>query len=304
MASITILAALLILTWFLVATLILILTLAFFHFKETYKVEVILPRQPTTPIIDQTPEWPAEVQVTPPVQLIPTSFTDLCSALLGLILMTLLSVLTLALIVPLLLHLTIQHLEREHQWAFNIAATAQRPLLHTTTTLPIIAANHDSNNPMQKFLDEGDFQYPFTPPLSNITCHPFLIPGSLDSSNSNAVVLSQFPGPLEIPHTSDASIGSYHVAPAQIFPSSLPINTSSSPNPDSPTAASTNSPTMPPLAFDVSDNGSLDHAPNLQLLVNVTEYITALEGYSSDPQVLQHWRGGSFSFPNYLLLIL
>ncbi|CCM06780.1 uncharacterized protein FIBRA_09079 [Fibroporia radiculosa] len=62
------------------------------------------------------------------------------------------------------------------------------------------------------------------------------------------------------------------------------MNTSSSPNPDSPLAASTDFPNMPPLASDISDNGSLDHAPNLQLLANISKYITASEGYSSDPQ--------------------
>ncbi|CCM07019.1 uncharacterized protein FIBRA_09338 [Fibroporia radiculosa] len=153
MASTTVLTALLILTWFLATTLILILTLAFLYFKETYKVEVILTHQPTTPIVDQTPEWPTGVQVTSPVKLTPTPFTDLLSALLGLILTILLLVLALTLIIPLLLCLTICHLEREHQWAFNIAITAQCPLLHTTTTLPVIAANHDSNNPMQVYFE-------------------------------------------------------------------------------------------------------------------------------------------------------
>ncbi|CCM07218.1 uncharacterized protein FIBRA_09563 [Fibroporia radiculosa] len=125
--------------------------------------------------------------------------------------------------------------------------------------------------------------YPFTP-LPNVTCRPFLIPGPPESSNSDAIILHQFPGPLEIPHTSEASIGSYYVAPAQVFPSSLPTKTSSSPNPDSPPAASTDSPNMPPLASDVSDNGSLDHAPNLYLLANVSEYVTASKGHSSNPQ--------------------
>ncbi|CCM07247.1 uncharacterized protein FIBRA_09593 [Fibroporia radiculosa] len=214
MASTTILTALLISTWFLLTALLLIITITVFYFKETYKVEVILTRQPTTPTIDQTPEWPAGVQVTSPIELTPTPFTNLLS----------------------------------------------------------------------EFLNEGGFCYPFTP-LPNVTHHPFLIPGPSDSSNSDAVVLHQFPGPLEIPHnTSEASTRSYHIAPAQVFPSSSPMNTSSSSNPDSPPAASTDSPNMPPLASDASNNGSIDHAPNLQLLANVSEYITASEGYSSDPQ--------------------
>ncbi|CCM06970.1 uncharacterized protein FIBRA_09284 [Fibroporia radiculosa] len=137
---------------------------------------------------------------------------------------------------------------------------------------------------MAEFLDEGGFQYPFVPPLSNITRRPFLISGPPDSSNSDTVVLHQFPGPLEVPPTSEATTGSYHIAPAQVFPSLLPINTSSSPNPDSPLAVLTDSPSMLPLASDVSDNGSLDHAPNLQLLASVSEYITASERHSSDPQ--------------------
>ncbi|CCM06883.1 uncharacterized protein FIBRA_09192 [Fibroporia radiculosa] len=135
-----------------------------------------------------------------------------------------------------------------------------------------------------EFLDEGGFHYLFTS-LSNVTHHPFLIPGPPDSSNSDAIVLHQFPGPLEIPHnTLEASTRSYHVAPAQVFPSSSPMNVSSSPNPESPTAASTDSPSMLPLASDISNNGSLNHAPNLQLLANVSEYVTASEGYSSNPQ--------------------
>ncbi|CCM06874.1 uncharacterized protein FIBRA_09182 [Fibroporia radiculosa] len=135
---------------------------------------------------------------------------------------------------------------------------------------------------------------PFSPLLPNITRQPFLIPGPPDSSNSDAVVLHQFPGPLEIPQSSEATTRSYHVAPAQVFPSSSPMNVSSSPNPDSPLAASTNSPSMPPLALDVSDNGSLNHAPNLRLLADASEYITASEGHSSDPQEF-YWRSISFN---------
>ncbi|CCM06302.1 uncharacterized protein FIBRA_08553 [Fibroporia radiculosa] len=200
MASTTILTTLLILTWFLIAFLILVLTLAFFHFKETYKVEVILTCQPTTPIADLTPEWPSNgVQVTSPTLLTPNPFTDLLS----------------------------------------------------------------------EFLDEGGFCYPFSSPLPNVTCRPFLIPEPLDSSNSDAIVLHQFPGPLEVSQASEATPGSYHIAPAQVFPSLSPMNTSSSPNPDSPCTASTDSPSMPPLASDVSDNGSLDHTPNLWLLADI-----------------------------------
>ncbi|CCM07008.1 uncharacterized protein FIBRA_09326 [Fibroporia radiculosa] len=142
----------------------------------------------------------------------------------------------------------------------------------------------ESEDSSLEFLDEGGFCYPFPPFLPNVTCQPFLIPGPPESSNSDAVVLHQFPGPLEVPQASEATTGSYHVAPAQVFPSSSPMNISSSPNPDSPFAASTDSPSMPPLASDVSDNGSLNHAPNLRLLADASEYITATEGYSSDPQ--------------------
>ncbi|CCM06871.1 uncharacterized protein FIBRA_09179 [Fibroporia radiculosa] len=62
------------------------------------------------------------------------------------------------------------------------------------------------------------------------------------------------------------------------------MNISSSPNPDSPLAASTNSPSMPPLTSDVSDNGSFNHAPNLQLLADISKYVTTSEVHSSDPQ--------------------
>ncbi|CCM06892.1 uncharacterized protein FIBRA_09202 [Fibroporia radiculosa] len=169
---------------------------------------------------------------------------------------------------------------------------------------PILSfpSQQESDDSSLEFLDEGGFHYPFAPLLSNVTRRPFLIPGPPDSSNSNAVVLNQFPGPLEIPPTSEASIGSYHVVPAQVFPSLTPRNTLSSPNPDSPPAASTDSHSMPPLASDISNNGSLDHAPNLQLLANVSEYITASEGYSSDPQEFVVYsdcynvRGGFFFF--------
>ncbi|CCM06936.1 uncharacterized protein FIBRA_09250 [Fibroporia radiculosa] len=151
---------------------------------------------------------------------------------------------------------------------------------------PILSfpSQQESDNSSLEFLDEGGFRYLFPPFLPSVTHQPFLIPGSLDSSNSDAVVLHQFPGPLEVPQESEATPGSYHVAPAQVFPSSSPMNISSSPNPDNPLATSTDSPSMPPLASDVSDNGSIDHAPNLQLLADVSEYITASEGHSSDPQ--------------------
>ncbi|CCM07101.1 uncharacterized protein FIBRA_09429 [Fibroporia radiculosa] len=151
---------------------------------------------------------------------------------------------------------------------------------------PILSfpSQQESDDSSLEFLDEGGFHYPFPPFLPNITCQPFLIPGPSDSSNSDAMVLHQFPGPLEVPQESEATTGSYHVAPAQVFPSSSPMNISSSPNPDSPLATSTDSPSMPPLALDVSDNGSLDHAPNLRLLANTSEYITVTEGCSSDPQ--------------------
>ncbi|CCM07268.1 uncharacterized protein FIBRA_09616 [Fibroporia radiculosa] len=157
MASTTLLLALLLTSWFLIAILILILTLTIFFLKETYTIRLQvdwIPTPVTTPITKQALNWANNgAQVTSPVELTPTPFTDLLSALLGFFLTTLLSILALALIVPLTLHLTIWHLEREHQWAFNIAATAQRPLPHTTTTLPVIAANRDSNNPTQVYFE-------------------------------------------------------------------------------------------------------------------------------------------------------
>ncbi|CCM07165.1 uncharacterized protein FIBRA_09504 [Fibroporia radiculosa] len=151
---------------------------------------------------------------------------------------------------------------------------------------PILSfpSQQESDDSSLEFLDEGGFRYPFPPFLPNVTRQPFLIPGPPDSSNSDAVVLHQFPGPLEVPQESEATTGSYHVAPAQVFPSSSPMNILSSPNPDSPLAASTDSPSMPPLASDVSDNGSLDHVPNLWLLVDVSKYVTTSEGHSSNPQ--------------------
>ncbi|CCM07145.1 uncharacterized protein FIBRA_09482 [Fibroporia radiculosa] len=151
---------------------------------------------------------------------------------------------------------------------------------------PILSfpSQQESDDSSLEFLEEGGFRYPFPPFLPNVTRRPFLIPGPPDSSGSDAVVLHQFPGPLELPPASEATTGSYHVAPAQVFPSSSPMNTLSSPNPDSPLAASTDSPSMPPLASDVSDNGSLDHAPNLRLLADASEYVTATEEHSSDPQ--------------------
>ncbi|CCM07002.1 uncharacterized protein FIBRA_09320 [Fibroporia radiculosa] len=79
MASTTILTAFLILAWFLFALLVLILTIAFHYLKATYKVEIILTRQPTTPTIDLTPEWPTGAQVNSPDPLVPTPFTDLFS---------------------------------------------------------------------------------------------------------------------------------------------------------------------------------------------------------------------------------
>ncbi|CCM06701.1 uncharacterized protein FIBRA_08989 [Fibroporia radiculosa] len=333
MASTTILIALLLISWFLTTLLILLLTLTVFFFKETYTMRFHInqiPTPTTTPITEQALNWANNrAQVMSPIELATVPFTDLLSALLGFVLTTLLSILALTLIIPLTLCTTIQHLECKHQWAFNITTMAQHPLPHTTTTLPVIVANWDSNNPTQvaptpypshlqtleecfmagivempvpiqpilsfpsqqesddsllEFLNEGGFRYPFAP-LPNVTCQPFLIPGPPESSDSNAIVLHQFPGLLGIPHnTLEASTRSYHVAPAQVFPSSSPINTSSSSNPDSPPAASTDSPNMPPLASDTSDNGSLDHTPNLQLLANVSKYITASEGYSSNPQ--------------------
>ncbi|CCM04381.1 uncharacterized protein FIBRA_06556 [Fibroporia radiculosa] len=134
-----------------------------------------------------------------------------------------------------------------------------------TPIRPILSfpSQHESGNSSVEFLDEGGFWYPFAP-LPNATRQPFLIPGSSETSNSDAIVLHQFPGPLEIPHnSSEASTGSYHIAPVQVFQSLSPINVSSSPNPDSPIAISPDSPNMPPLASDDSDNSNLINAPNL-----------------------------------------
>ncbi|CCM07213.1 uncharacterized protein FIBRA_09558 [Fibroporia radiculosa] len=141
---------------------------------------------------------------------------------------------------------------------------------------PILSfpSQQESDDSSLEFLDEGGFCYLFPPFLPNVARRPFLIPGPPDSSNNDAIVLHQFLGPLEVPQGLDATTGSYHVAPAQVFPSSSPMNTLSSPNPDSPLAASTDSPSIPPLASNVSDNGSLDHAPNLRLLADVSEYVT------------------------------
>ncbi|CCM07260.1 uncharacterized protein FIBRA_09607 [Fibroporia radiculosa] len=136
------LITLLFITWFLITLLILLITLTVFFLKETYifKIHLELVNQVTPlatvtlTVVDEHPQL-------------------LLLALLGFFLTTLLSILALALIVSLSLHLIIKHLEREHQWAFNIAATAQCPLPHTTTTLPIIAANWDSNNPTQVYFE-------------------------------------------------------------------------------------------------------------------------------------------------------
>ncbi|CCM07185.1 uncharacterized protein FIBRA_09526 [Fibroporia radiculosa] len=63
------------------------------------------------------------------------------------------------------------------------------------------------------------------------------------------------------------------------------MNVSSSPDPDSPPTESSDSPNMPPLASDVSNNSSIAHAPNLQLLADVSKYIMVSEGgHSSNPQ--------------------
>ncbi|CCM07043.1 uncharacterized protein FIBRA_09363 [Fibroporia radiculosa] len=290
MASTTVLATLLIATW-----------------RHTKSKSSSLDNQQPPPLT----KHPMVNQVAPLTTITLAVINEhshlLLLALLGFFLLSLLSTLTLALIVPLLLCLTIHHLEREHQWAFNITTTAQCPLPHTTTNLPVVAANRDSNNPTQQesddssleFLNKGGFRYPFTP-LPNVTHQLFLIPGLPESSNSDTIVLHQFPGPLEIlPNTLEASTGSYHVAPAQVFPSLSPMNTSSSPNPDSPLAASTDSPNMPPLTSDASDNGSLDHAPNLHLLANISKSWQSIPFDTSTPvqdvdpleQVLPHFPG-------------
>ncbi|CCM06523.1 uncharacterized protein FIBRA_08796 [Fibroporia radiculosa] len=162
MASTTILTAILILTWFILAVLILLFTLAFFYFRETYKVEVILTHQPTTPIIYSSPlpllTYLVVNQISPITAVTLAVINDhpnlLLLTLLGFfLLLSLLSTLALALIIPLLLRLTIRHLEREHQWAFNIATTAQCPLPHTTTNLPVIATNRNGNNLTQVYFE-------------------------------------------------------------------------------------------------------------------------------------------------------
>ncbi|CCM07210.1 uncharacterized protein FIBRA_09555 [Fibroporia radiculosa] len=142
----------------------------------------------------------------------------------------------------------------------------------------------NSDDSSMEFLNEGGFCYPFSP-IPNITHHPFLIPGSSDSSHNDAVILHQFPGPLEISHNqSNATPGSYHIAPAQTFPSQSSALIKSSTNPDSPIAASTDYADMPPLSSDVSDNESLEYPSNLHLLANTSEYVTASEGHSDNPQ--------------------
>ncbi|CCM06843.1 uncharacterized protein FIBRA_09146 [Fibroporia radiculosa] len=158
-----------------------------------------------------------------------------------------------------------------------------------TLIQPILSfpSQQESNNSLLEFLDEGGFCYPFAP-LSHVTHRLFLIPGPSNSSSNDAVVLHQFPGPIEVPPTdSEASTSSYHMAPIQFFPSSLPMAISSSLDPDHPHAESSppDFPSIPPLTSNVSDNGSLSNAPNLQLLANVSKYITASEGgHSSDSQ--------------------
>ncbi|CCM06783.1 uncharacterized protein FIBRA_09082 [Fibroporia radiculosa] len=163
MASNSLLLALLLLTWFFLAVLILFIAIALFVLKDSYTIKVNLECIPTplatTPIDEQALNWSNNVvnQVSFPAAATLVVADDhnqlLLLALLGFCLTTLLAVLALALIVPLTLRLTIRHLEREHQWAYNIAVTAQRPLPHTTTTLPIIAANRDSNNPTQVYFE-------------------------------------------------------------------------------------------------------------------------------------------------------
>ncbi|CCM06963.1 uncharacterized protein FIBRA_09277 [Fibroporia radiculosa] len=168
---------------------------------------------------------------------------------------------------------------------------------------PILSfpSHQESDDSSLEFLEDGGFRYPIAP-LTNVTHQPFLIPNSSDSSTNNTVVLHQFPGPLEVPqNTSEASTGTYHGVPIQFFTSSSPMNVLSSPDPDHPPAESLtpDSPSMPPLASNASDNGSLAYAPNLQLLANVSKYIMASEGgHSSDPQEFVIYSDKMIQCPN------
>ncbi|CCM07071.1 uncharacterized protein FIBRA_09395 [Fibroporia radiculosa] len=159
MASTTVLITLLIISWFLITLLVLLFIFTVFLLKETYTIRFHLDHNPTP--VSTTPNslppplltYSVVNQVALPTAITLAIVHDhphlLRLALLGFFLTTLLSVLALALIVPLTLGLTIRHLKREHQWVYNIAATAQCPLPHTTTPLPVIAANCNSNNPTQ-----------------------------------------------------------------------------------------------------------------------------------------------------------
>ncbi|CCM06923.1 uncharacterized protein FIBRA_09235 [Fibroporia radiculosa] len=144
MASTTILAALLILTWFSLVLLILLLILTVFYLKDTYSLSVHIAQRPVTPLTNKTPERPANGVQCPHLLLL---------ALLGFFLTTLLSILALTLIILLTLCTTLRHLKCEHQWVFNITTTVQCPLLHTTTNLPVIASNWDPNNPTQVYFE-------------------------------------------------------------------------------------------------------------------------------------------------------
>ncbi|CCM07122.1 uncharacterized protein FIBRA_09456 [Fibroporia radiculosa] len=83
MASTTILVALLLCSWFLTALLILVLSLTLFFFKETYTVRFHIEHTPTpitAPITKQALNWVNNrTQVTSPIELTPTLFTDLLS---------------------------------------------------------------------------------------------------------------------------------------------------------------------------------------------------------------------------------
>ncbi|CCM06962.1 uncharacterized protein FIBRA_09276 [Fibroporia radiculosa] len=112
--STTILAAFLIISWFLIALLLLTVVLAYLLFKEDYLVRIHINCRPTPNPINKTPQWPAYSvvnQVAPltTAALIVTNNHPhlLLLGLLGLLLITILSVLALALIVPLTLQITI-----------------------------------------------------------------------------------------------------------------------------------------------------------------------------------------------------
>ncbi|CCM06795.1 uncharacterized protein FIBRA_09095 [Fibroporia radiculosa] len=98
----------------------------------------------TSSFESSTTPWTVSTLINP-VESIVADNTLVLTTLLGLLLITLLSVLSLALTFPLLLHINIKHLAYKHQWAFNIAATVQCPLQPTVTHQPIITTHCNQN---------------------------------------------------------------------------------------------------------------------------------------------------------------